>query len=143
MEYVFGSWYVFSTNKVGVRPFGYSCMVSVGKLTRWHQSVSLSPRSHSFSPHILQTVTLHDCATVEITSGLHMHITRYLCGLGLLCVVCLYELHHGSPGCYFTGATLELHCVMALLWLCCGHCYSCCISQERGCVMAAVPARRE
>ena len=38
---------------------------------------------------------------------------------------------------------MELHYVMALLWLRCGQCYSCRISQERGCVMVAVPARRE
>ena len=50
-----------------------------------------------------------------------MHITRYLCGLGLLWVVCLYELHHESLGCYCTGATLEWPhgyvlggCVMAM-----------------------------
>ena len=30
-----------------------------------------------------------------------------------------------------------------MLWSCCGCCYSCYISQERGCVKAAMPARRE
>ena len=33
--------------------------------------------------------------------------------------------------------------VMATLWLCYGCCYSCCVSQERGCVMAAMPVRKE
>ena len=39
--------------------------------------------------------------------ALCIHITRYLLGYGLLYVVHLYELHHESPGCCFTGATLE------------------------------------
>ena len=43
--------------------------------------------------------------------------------------VCYMRLCHG----YFT----------ATLWLCCGYCYGCCISQERGCVLAAMLARRE
>ena len=53
-----------------------------------------------------------------------MYVTRYLLGHGLLCVVSLYELHQGSPGCCCTGATLEWHhdcviwgSVMAPLWL--------------------------
>ena len=39
------------------------------------------------------------------------------------------EQHHGYALWYF---------VMATLWLCCGCCYGCCISQERGCVMATI-----
>ena len=79
-----------------------------------------------------------------------MSITRNSLGHGLLCEVHLYELYHESPGCCCIGATLErLHdyvirgYVMALLRLCCGCCHSCCIRQERGCVLAAMPARRE
>ena len=33
--------------------------------------------------------------------------------------------------------------IMAILWLYSGCCYSCFTSQERVCVMAAMPARRE
>ena len=33
--------------------------------------------------------------------------------------------------------------VMAMLWLLYGCCYSCCISQEKGCVKATMPAGRE
>ena len=69
----------------------------------------------------------NDCVTAEITSStaqahrevyvetritdiaLCMHITGYLLGHGLLCVVCLYELHHDSPGCWCSGATLGRH----------------------------------
>ena len=32
---------------------------------------------------------------------------------------------------------------MAPLWLCCDCCYDCCVIQESGCAMAAMPARRE
>ena len=34
-------------------------------------------------------------------------------------------------------------CITAALWLCCGCCQNCCVSQESGCVMAAMPAQRE
>ena len=69
----------------------------------------------------------NDCVTAEITSStaqahrevyvetritdiaLCTHITGYLLGHGLLCVVCLYELHHESPGCWCSGATLGRH----------------------------------
>ena len=34
-------------------------------------------------------------------------------------------------------------CITAALWLCCGCCQDCCVSQESGCVMAAMPAQRE
>ena len=56
-----------------------------------------------------------------------MCITRHSLGHGL-CVVHLYELHHESPGCCLTGATLEWHhvyviwgYVMPTLWLCYGY----------------------
>ena len=84
---------------------------------------------------------------------------RYVLGHGW-CVVHLYELHHESPGCCCTEATMEqLHgyviwgYVMALLWLRCGYvmvaataaasagerlCYGCHASQER-INMSAVP----
>ena len=32
--------------------------------------------------------------------------------------------------------------VTVMPWLCCGRCHACCISRERGCVMAAEPTRR-
>ena len=53
------------------------------------------------------------------------------------------KLQHESPGCCCTGAALEQPhgyvkwgYVTAMLWLCYGCGYSCCISQEGGCVMA-------
>ena len=70
----------------------------------------------------------------------------------------LYELHHEGPGCCCMGLHLggvmvmllyEIMLYKIILWLlhgfygCYGCSYSCCISQERGCVMAAMPARRE
>ena len=100
-----------------------------------------------------------------------MHVMRYLLGHRLLllyklhlekswglCVVCLYELHHEGSGCYCMGLHLggvmvmllyEIMLYKIMLWLlhgfygCYGCSYSCCISKERGCVMAAMPARRE
>ena len=79
-----------------------------------------------------------------------MRVWRYLLGHGLLCEVRLYELHHEGPGCCCIGATLERPhdyviwgYVMAMLWLCYVYRYGCCINQERGSIMAAVPARRE
>ena len=41
-------------------------MIIVGKLTRWCQSGSVAPYSHALSPHILKTVTFHNCVTTEI-----------------------------------------------------------------------------
>ena len=71
-----------------------------------------------------------------------MHITVYSLGHRLLCEIFLYKLHHESPGCCCTGATLERHhdyviwhYVMATLWLSYSGCYNCCVSQERGCLM--------
>lgn len=83
-----------------------------------------------------------------------MCLVRYPLGHGLLCVVCLCELHHENAGCPCTGASLSDITVMLyevmlrlhygyimimlsglLLWL---------LHQpEKGCFMAAVPARRE
>ena len=75
---------------------------------------------------------------------------RCLTGHRLLCAICLYEIHHESPGCCCTAATFYRHqrytiwgYIMAPLWLCCGCCYDCCIIQESGCAVAAMPARRE
>ena len=48
-------------------------------------------------------------ATKITDIALCMHITGYLLGHGLLCVVCLYKLHRESPGCCCLGATLERH----------------------------------
>ena len=50
-----------------------------------------------------------------------------------------------GPGCCGVGATLEWHRghVITILWWRCGCCYGCCVSQQRGCVTAAVSARRE
>ena len=70
--------------------------------------------------------------------ALRMHIPGYSLAHGLLCEVPLYELHHESPGCCYTGATVARHhgyviwgYVLATLWLCYGCCYGCCPSQER------------
>ena len=87
--------------------------------------------------------------------ALHMHFTRYSLGLGLLCVLCLLWtspwkpwllLHQGYIGA--THGYVICGSVMATLWLCYGCCYGCLspacfISQEGGCVTAAVPARRK
>ena len=94
----------------------------------------------------------NDCVAAELTcSTAHTH--QKVLALSWIRVVCLYELHHQSPGCCCIGATfgqhdgcyIRLYCgsVMATLWLCSGCCYDCCITQERGCVMSAMPARRE
>ena len=77
-----------------------------------------------------------------------MRIMRHLLGHRLLRMLHLYELHHESPGYCCIAATMEWQhgYVMAPLWLlrlCCGHCYGYCVSQEKGCAMAAMLAKRE
>ena len=69
-------------------------------------------------------------------------------GRGCSCVsFTVRVLAAAEPGLRWSGTVVLLHEVMlwlhhsevmVMLWLC----YSCCISQERGCVLAAVPARR-
>ena len=78
-----------------------------------------------------------------------MSITRYLLHHEILCAICLYELHHESPGCCCIGATLEQHygdviwgyfmaplfMLWLLQWLLCQPgerlCYGCHANQER------------
>ena len=63
-----------------------------------------------------------------------MHVTRWLLGQRLLCVVCLYVPHHASPGCCCIRAMwsdLMVTLYEVVLWL------------HYGCVMAAASARRE
>ena len=115
------------------------------KLAKMVWSGSLAPGTLALAPRFVN----NDYVTAEITYRLHVS-HEVLTSHGLLCVVCLYELHHENPGYCWVGTTLEQHhssatwvCVLAMLWLCYGCCYGCCINQERGSIMAAVPARRE
>ena len=70
-----------------------------------------------------------------------MCTVKYSLGHRLLCAVSLEELHRGSSGCCRAGATLTSWLYYMRLYY--GCCYSCCVSQEWGRVMAAVPAWRE
>ena len=84
-------------------------MITVGELTRWCQSGSVAPHSHALSPHILETMTLHSYVTAEIicnTAHVYHKVLPWSRGP---CAVCLYELHHESPGYCCIRAALELH----------------------------------
>ena len=121
-----------------------SYFATVGKLTRWHQSGSLTPCSPTLLP-VFCRPWLHGCVTAEITSSTVHAPHKVLAWLqASVCGTPVWAspskpwlpLHRG-----YVGATSWLCYESATVtsWLC----YSGCISQERGCVMAAVPARRE
>ena len=65
-------------------------------------------------------------------TALCIRVNRCSAGPGLLCVVYLCKLHLEKP---------RLFEVMLYYVNVC--CYNCCVSQERGCVMTVMPARRE
>ena len=113
----------------------------------------------TFSHPLAPCSVNNDFVTAEITystARVHHKVLTWswasLCSTlihGLLCVVHLYG-HHLGRFCCCIRATLEWHqgyvmwgYSIATLWLCYDCCYSCCISKERGCVMSAMPARRE
>ena len=73
-----------------------------------------------------------------------MHVSRCSLGHGLLdAVACMSltvkALTAAALVLHWTGIIVKLYEVMAMLWLSYG---CCCVSQERGCIMAAMPVRR-
>ena len=74
------------------------------KLAKMVWSGSLAPGTLALAPRFVNT----DYVTAEITYRLHVS-HEVLASHGLLCVVCLYELHHENPGYCWVGTTLEQH----------------------------------
>ena len=117
------------------------------------RSGSLAPRLFALAPHAPHFVK-NDYVKAEITcSTPHAHqevltwswvavhgtlvwaspgkpwLLPHRGYVGVTAWLCYMKLCYGS--------------VMATLWLGYGCCYRCCVSQERGCVMTAMPDRRE
>ena len=108
----------------------------------------LAPQPLTLAPRLINNVYVtaeityytahvrHELLTLSRGTRL---LTRYSLGHELFCAECLQEHHHKNPGCCYTG----LHCSnsmimvykvmlwLAILCLCCGCCYGCCVSQER------------
>ena len=131
----------YDKDKKSFRSMFQSYFATVGKLTWWHQSGSLTPWSHTLSP-VFCRQWLRGCVTAEITSSTVHAPHKVLAWLqASVCGTPVWAspskpwlpLHRG-----YVGATSWLCYESATVtsWLCC----SGCISQERGCVMTAVPA---
>ena len=106
-------------------------------------SGSLTPRfvnNDYVTAEIIYT-TAH--ARHEVPAWSQVTVSGYTCMSFTMKVLAaaVLGLHWSDTMAMLYEVMLWLH--YSSVWLCCGCFYSCCISQERGCVMAAIPPRRE
>ena len=115
---------------------------------------AVSPHALTPSHPVFCKQWLHGCVTAEITySSAHVHREVPTWSWATLCDMPVWAspwkrwlpLHWGFIGvisqlCYMR---LRYGYIMATLWLCYGCCYGYCISQEKGCVKATMPAGRD
>ena len=121
----------------------------MGKLTRWHQSSSLNPCSQApLTPCSISNDSARLCMaeityrTACVSWGTSL-VTGYF--LRYTCKNFTLEALAAAASVY-TGVTSWLRHMSlcyGYLWLCYDCCYRCCIGQKRGCIMAAMTARRE
>ena len=140
------TWYLRNRVVISWQEPGYIEIDTVGKLTRRSQlgSLALCSVNNDFAWLCNSWDHLQHCACPSwgtlLVMSYPVHHACMSSTMKALAAAAL-ELHWSNITIMLYEVMFWLH--IARLWLCYGFCYGGCVSQQKSCVMATMPARRE